>query len=143
MKYKHTQKWTLIVWVLGFIAILYLALFIQWYQYEVATIMIIIFLVLLMFSCLTVIIKGKYLKLKFWLWVFSKKFLLSDIKSVKKVKNYWYYGWGIRVWFWPYMWIYNISWFDGVEIKLKNKKIYRIGTNKPKELEKAIKDNMG
>ena len=68
---------------------------------------------------------------------------ISRMRWSKKVKNHWYYGWGIRVWFWPYIWIYNISWFDGVEIKLKNKKIYRIGTNKPKELEKAIKDNMG
>ena len=142
MKYKNIQKWTLIIWTLGFLAILYLALFIQWYQYEVATIMIIIFFILLMFSTLTVIIKGKYLKIKFWPWIFSKKFLLSDIKSVKKVKNHWYYGWWIRVWFWPYMWIYNISWFHAVEITLKNKRIYRIGTNKPKELEKAIEDNI-
>ncbi|MEK7656054.1 MAG: hypothetical protein AAB386_05245 [Patescibacteria group bacterium] len=36
------------------------------------------------------------------------------------------------------MWIYNVSGFDAVEIILKNGKIYRIGTDVPKELEVAI-----
>ena len=44
----------------------------------------------------------------------------------------------MRVCFWPYMWIYNVSGFDAVEIILKNGKIYRIGTDVPKELEVAI-----
>jgi hypothetical protein len=34
--------------------------------------------------------------------------------------------------------IYNISGFDAVEIKLKNGKIYRIGTNEPTILEQTI-----
>jgi hypothetical protein len=36
------------------------------------------------------------------------------------------------------MWIYNVSGFDAVEIKLKNDKIYRIGTDEPKKLEQTI-----
>ncbi len=48
---------------------------------------------------------------------------------------FWYYGWGIRGWLWPKMWIYNVSGFDAVEIKLKNGKMYRIGTDEPKKLE--------
>jgi len=34
--------------------------------------------------------------------------------------------------------IFNISGFDAVEIKMKNGKIYRIGTDEPKKLEQAI-----
>ncbi|MDY0387304.1 MAG: hypothetical protein RBT65_09290 [Methanolobus sp.] len=36
------------------------------------------------------------------------------------------------------MWIFNDSGFDAVEIKTKNGKIYRIGTDEPKQLERAI-----
>jgi len=64
--------------------------------------------------------------------------LLHDILSVKTVKNHRYYGRGIRGWLWPKMCIYNVSGFDAVEIKLKNGKIYRIGTDEPKKLEQMI-----
>ena len=64
--------------------------------------------------------------------------MLKKIISSRIVKNHWYYGWGIRIWFWPYMWIYNISGFDAVEIKMKNDQKYKIGTDEPKELERAI-----
>jgi len=37
------------------------------------------------------------------------------------------------------MWIFNVSGFDAVELVMKNGKIYRIGTDMPKELEVAIK----
>ena len=54
------------------------------------------------------------------------------------MKNHWYYGWGIRIWFWPYMWIYNVSGFDAVEITMRDGKMYRIGTDVPTELEMAL-----
>jgi hypothetical protein len=40
------------------------------------------------------------------------------------------------------MWIYNVSGFDAVEIVMKNGEVYRIGTNAPKELEAALKENL-
>jgi hypothetical protein len=45
---------------------------------------------------------------------------------------------GVRVWFWPKMWIYNVSGFDAVEIKMKDGKTYRIGTDEPEKLEQTI-----
>ena len=36
------------------------------------------------------------------------------------------------------MWIFNVSGFGAVEIRMKNGKIYRIGTDEPKALESAI-----
>jgi len=105
----------------------------------VTAVMLLILLILASFSTLTTSIDDTYLKIKFGYGLFKKKFLLSEISSATSVKNRWYYGWGIKVWFWPYMWIYNISGFDAVEIRMKNGKIYRIGTDTPKELEEAIK----
>lgn len=94
--------------------------------------------ILASFVTLTVYIDEKYLRIKFGYGIFRKSFLLNDVASVRAVKNQWYYGWGIRIWLWPYMWIYNISGFNAVEITLKNGKIYRIGTNEPEKLEQAI-----
>mgnify|MGYP001589379195 FL=1 len=96
-------------------------------------------LTLASFVTLTVSSHENCFQIKFGYGIFRKKFPLNEIVSAKSVKNHWYYGWGIRVWFWPYMWIYNVSGFDAVEIIMRNGKIYRIGTDTPKELEAAIK----
>lgn len=47
-----------------------------------------------------------------------------------------YYGWGIHLT--PHGWLYNVSGSDAVEIRMKTGKKYRIGTDVPEELERAI-----
>jgi len=105
----------------------------------VTTVMTLILLILASSATLTVSIDEKYFKIKFGYGIFSKKFQLNDIVSATSVKNAWYYGWGIRLWLWPKMYIYNISGFKAVEIVLRNGEIYRIGTDTPSKLEAAIK----
>jgi hypothetical protein len=104
-------------------------------NFAVTAIMALVLLILASFSTLTVSINEKYLRIKFGYGIFKKKFLLEEITSARIVKNHWYYGWGIRLWLWPKMWIYNVSGFDAVEITMRNGNIYRIGTDSPKELE--------
>jgi len=99
----------------------------------------IVLLLLASFLTLTVSIDGNDLRIKFGYGIFSKRFSLSEIVSVKAVRNRWYNGWGIRFWWKPRMMIFNVSGFDVVEIKMKDGKIYRIGTDEPKKLEKAIR----
>lgn len=111
-------------------------------NFAVTAIMALILFVLVSFATLTTSIDKNFIRIKFGFGIFRKKFSLADIISVKVVKNHWYYGWGIRIWFWPYMWIYNISGFDAVEIRMRNGKIYRIGTDAPHEFESAIKRAM-
>jgi hypothetical protein len=101
--------------------------------------MVLILFILASFSTLTTSIDENSLRIKFGHGIFRKKFPLHEIASAKSVKNCWYYGWGIRVWFWPRMWIFNVSGFDAIEITMKNGKIYRIGTDEPEKLESAIK----
>lgn len=106
-------------------------------NFLVSVIMILILLILASFATLTTCIDESYLQIKFGYGIFRKKFLLKEIASVKPVKNHWYYGWGIRGWFWPHQ--YNVSGFDAVEITMKNGIIYRIGTNVPDELTAMVK----
>jgi hypothetical protein len=100
--------------------------------------MCLILLILASFSSLSVMINEHYLQIKFSYGIFKKRFSLSEIKSARTVKHHWYYGWGIRYWIKPKMWIYNVSGFDAVEITMKDGRLYRIGTDQPKELERAI-----
>lgn len=152
IKYKHTQ-----IGYLMLIATLAVLILFTWIQitarleppsadsgtnFAVTAIMTLILLTLLSFSTLTVLIDDNYLKIKFGYGIFIKKFPLDQIVSVKSIKNPWYYGWGIRLWLWPRKWIYNVSGFDAVEIILKNKKNYIIGTNVPEELKNVIKQSM-
>jgi len=100
--------------------------------------MTIVFFILASFATLQARIDKKYLYIKFGYGIFRKKFSLNDIVSAKAVKNHRRYGWGIRGWLRPKMWIFNVSGFDAVEIGLKNGSRYRIGTDEPKQLEQAI-----
>ena len=139
MNYKHTQIGYLVIFALLGTTLLFGTILIQEdLNYPILVFMILILLLLSSFMTLRVTLDEKYLRIKFGYGIYRKSFLLQEIISVKTVRNHWYYGWGIRVWFWPYMLIYNISGFDAVEIKMKNNKIYRIGTDEPQKLERAI-----
>ncbi|HEY4502821.1 MAG TPA: hypothetical protein VJC14_00065 [Candidatus Paceibacterota bacterium] len=144
LSYKHTQIGYLILFILLALIVFYVWLYgvisIEiGSNFFVVAIMSLVLFILASFLTLKVTIDANYVRIKFGYGIFHKKFLIKEIVSAKTVKNHWYYGWGIRVWFWPYMWIYNISGFDAVEITMKSGKIYRIGTDVPSELETAIK----
>jgi hypothetical protein len=146
--YKHTQTGSLMLFIT-----LVVLVFFAWIQitaraetpsydsgtnFAITAIMAFILFILASFSTLTVSTHEEFLKIRFGWGIFRKKFPLSDITAVRKVKNHWYYGWGIRLWFWPKMWIFNVSGFNAIELTMKNEKIYRIGTNEPDALEQAL-----
>ena len=139
MKYKHTQTWYLIMYAMFAVTCIYVFVLLKT-DFDILVFFLIFFILILLasFTSLAVCIDDKYLRIKFGYGIFRKKFLLSKLVSAKAVKNHSYYWWGIRVWFWPYMWIYNVSGFDAVEIMLSNWRRYRIGTDDPKWLKKAL-----
>ena len=139
MIYKHTQIGYLVIYVFFAVSLLFGSILTKTgFNSVILTIMVFIMFVLVSFASLKVMIDENYLQIKFGYGIFQKRFMLDEIISARTVKNHWYYGWGIRVWFWPYMLIYNVSGFDAVEIKMKNNKIYRIGTDEPKKLQRAL-----
>jgi len=139
MLYNHTQVGRLMVTILFIIAVYFVFIFktVESDRSIIAVLILVLF-ILLSFVSLNVRIDEKHLRIKFGYGIFRKRFALSEIISVKAVKNHWYYGWGIRVWFWPLMHIFNVSGFDAVEIRMKDSKIYRIGTDESQKLELAI-----
>ena len=139
MNYDHTQKGTLMKYVVLALVLLFAYILLTTgFEPMSFAIMVLVVLIVLSFATLNVTIDEKYLGIKFGYGIFRKKFPLNEIVSARTVKNKWYYGWGIRLWLWPKMWIFNVSGFDAVEIRMKNGNIYRIGTDEPKQLERAI-----
>jgi hypothetical protein len=62
---------------------------------------------------------------------------ISEIVSLKIVRNKWWYGFGIHGW-WGKGWLLNVSGLNAVELKMKNGMTYRIGTDEPQKLNDSI-----
>ncbi len=136
--YEHTQVGYLIIVamaaVMVLIGIVLAKAGINWIAIGV---LITIAVALVLFSSLTVVIWEEELEVRFGPGLIHKRFKLNEIESCKVVYNPWYYGWGFRLT--PHGWLFRVSGFYAVEIKLRAGKKYRIGTNVPQELEVAIR----
>ncbi len=139
MRYNHTQIGYLMIVITILIAGLFGFILIQaGVIIAMLLIMIFILFILVSFSTLNVSIDEENLKIRFGYGIYKKSFKLNEIASSKIVRNHWYFGWGIRFWFWPPTWIYNVSGFDAVELKMKDGSRFRIGTDEPEKLENSI-----
>jgi len=139
MHYNHTQVGHLMIIVMFGITLVFLNI---WryanYDQNLIGIFILILFIVGSFSTLNVMVDDNVVRIKFGYGIYRKRFPLNEIASVTTVRNHWYYGWGIRIWFWPRMMIYNVSGFEAVELIMKNGKRFRIGTDEPKKLERAL-----
>lgn len=139
--YQHTQIGYFVIIALA-IACLFCLLFMVFIGFNWITLAALVFfsICLALFATLTVDIKDDVVEIRFGIGLIRKKFALKDIESCQVVRNTWYYGWGIRLT--PQGWLYSVSGFSAVEIKMKTGKKYRIGTDVPDELEQAIRESM-
>ncbi len=114
----------------------------QWIRVLIGSVIAVLVLALLMFSTLTVEIDHEFLKAIFGpVRLVRKKINLGDIESCAAVRNPWYYGWGLR--YTPHGWMYNVSGFHAVEVRMKNGSKVRIGTDVPEELQRRISETIG
>ena len=93
-----------------------------------------------LFYCLTISIDDRTLRFWFGIGLIRKKIMIKDIESASQVRNHWYHGFGIH--YIGGRWLYNIAGFDAVELRLKNGKIIRLGTDQPEALLRAINTNI-
>ena len=136
-RYQHTQIGYLIIIILVIVSVFIVYFMdVQDFNWIAFTILIIFGVCLVLFATLTVVIEGNVLGIRFGPGVIRKTFPLKDIESCRVVKNPWYYGWGIHMT--PHGWLFNVSGSYAVEIKMKSGRKYRIGTDVPNDLEKAI-----
>jgi len=137
MRYEHTQPGTLVRVATAPIALVALAMFLQGAG-VIAVIPLVFFaIVLALFGSLTVTINHERVRLAYGVGLVHKSFGLCSIESAERVRNPWYYFWGIR-WYGSGI-LYNVSGLDAVRIRLEGDREARIGTDEPEALEAAIR----
>jgi hypothetical protein len=140
-RYAHTQIGYLIIFVLFsatvFVAVTAIAapsdrgvLVID------GTIELILLICAIVFSKLTIKIDEETLQACFGIGLIRKKVLLSSIVGCEPIRIRWYYGWGIHLT--PYGWLYNVSGLDAVAITLGSGRKFALGTDDPQGLVSAI-----
>lgn len=137
-EYEHTQRGTLIIAaILAVILIIVASIFVFGAVWVTVLVMGFMILALAIFSTLTVSVRQDALRIWFGpIRLIKKSWPISDIATVTTVTNPWYYGWGIR---WtPYGPLYNVAGYEAVEVTLVSGKKFRIGTDQPEELKRAI-----
>jgi hypothetical protein len=137
-RYEHTQIGYLVITAMtAALALVGFSLASEGIDWIGIVVMVAVAIALVLFSTLTVTISEDTLEVRFGPGVIRKRTRLTDIASCRVVRNPFYYGWGIRRT--PHGWLYNVSGFSAVEVKLKAGGTFRIGTDVPEELESAIR----
>ena len=95
-----------------------------------------VLLIVFVFNRLTTTVSGGAVKVAFGAGWPRRTIDVLDIAGFTRVRNKWYYGWGIRLV--PGGWMYNVWGLDAVEIEMKSGKKFRIGTDEPDDLIAAL-----
>lgn len=136
--YRHTQTGYTSIAFLAFGFIIIAWGFIRYGENPFALIALgLLLLVFALLFSLTIIIDNEYLRFSLGIGLIKKKLPLKSISSFEIVRNAWYYGWGIRLT--PYGWLYNVSGFTALQVTMESGRKYRIGTDNPEDLLKALK----
>ena len=136
--YERTQRSPLIVFVLG--PVLFAGAFFLTEALEPGVILVglvgLVALVLVDFWSLTVRVDEDAVNLRFGIGLIQRTVALERIEAAARVRNRWWYGWGIRLT--PHGWLWNVAGLDAVELRLRNGKVFRIGTDDPTGLQTAL-----
>ncbi|NQV49871.1 MAG: hypothetical protein HQ507_05220 [Candidatus Marinimicrobia bacterium] len=139
--YKHSQRGILLPYVLSFAALISIAMLLlmpaESAMLGVSVLLLVLLICLYLFRSLTVEITSDRLTVWFGSGLIRKSIPLEDIIDARIVRNPWFYGWGIR--FIPHGWMFNVSGFDAVELELKNKRKFRVGSDEANELVTALR----
>lgn len=137
--YRSTQFGTVIVVGLGtgVVFLGYEVLTTGW-QLLTGSLLLVLLVCLVLYHSLTIEIRDGRLVCFFGPGLIRRDFPLEDIVDARHVRNHWYNGFGIRRT--ASGWMYNVSGFDAVEISLKSGTRFRMGTDRPAEVVKAITD---
>lgn len=138
--YKHRQVGTLVRFAVGIPLLLLLGFLVSTYSSPegiiVGVVVFVLALCLYLFHSLTAEVTNEELHVFFGPGLIRKRWRIEDIQGASHVRNRWYYGWGVRIT--PVGWMFNVSGFDAVELQLANGKKFRVGTDDPRGLIRAL-----
>jgi hypothetical protein len=141
LDYEHTQTSTgavilaigVFLIVIGLVGILSEDEELGWWGY---VLFLLIAGLALVFNRLTVTVAAGTVDAAFGLGWPRRSINVLDITAVRRVRNKWWYGFGLR-WI-PNGTLYNVWGLDAVELELKSGRVFRIGTDDGPDLIAAI-----
>jgi hypothetical protein len=138
IRYEHTQRGTVILAALliGVAICSALATLAPAPPFVVPMVFGVFVVCAYMFSSLTIQITSRTLCWYFGPGLFRKKILLSDIQGAEVARTRLIHGWGIHRT--TRGWLYNVSGFDAVAVRLDTGKEILLGTDEPERLCAAI-----
>lgn len=139
-RYEHTQIGHVIIWPVLAIILIANGGFAGHRAAPPVIVSIILLVCLVLFYRLKITIEDKTLCASFGAGVIRKKVRLAEIVGCEPIRIRWWYGWGIHLT--PCGWLYNVSGFDAVAIKLRDGKRLALGTDDPHGLTDAIRDSI-
>ena len=142
-RYEHTQIGYVIIWVTGGAIALIAAVSISAPSPDRGVLFLVALLLLIvlpLFYKLTIKIDDEMLRACFGIGLISKKVPLAQIAACEPMRVPWWSGWGMRFTLTPFGWgwLYNVSGWDAVAIKLRNGREFALGTDDPHGLAEAI-----
>jgi hypothetical protein len=139
-RYRHTQVGGVTIAAVGAGVLMCFVLSLTVPQARWVTLLAggILALALLFFAWLTVVVDDRDLRFWFGPGLIRRSFPIPEIRRCDVVKNSWMYGWGIHLT--PRGWLYNVSGLEGVEVELSGGKQFRLGSDEPAELCRAIRE---
>jgi len=139
--YKHTQFGTLTLIIFALVIPLTTALLFLIPEGRLITgpVLAVLVAVAILFCTLTVEVTADELVLVFGPGIIRRSIRITDIRDARIVRNKWWYGWGIRIT--PYGWLWNVSGLEAVELEYADGRRFRIGTDDPTGLLAAIRAN--
>jgi len=146
--YRHRQWATLILAMLGISMVIIGVFFVPhagasaFARPALASVVGVVALLAVLFHSLVVTVDRDtgepFVRVQFGLGPIRRTIPIARIVGARAVRNAWWYGWGIRLT--PHGWLWNVSGLDAVELELTSGKRFRIGTNDPKRLVRAIEE---
>jgi len=133
--YEKRQRGSLIVFMLSLLLVAGV-FFLRDALVPGLTLAAVVALLLASFGSLEVRVDEEAVKLRFGVGLIRRTIALDRIESAARVRNRWWYGWGIRLT--PHGWLWNVAGLDAVELRLTDGKLFRIGTGDPEGLEGAL-----
>lgn len=133
--YHHTQRGQVILIALAGMAVLFTILGATVSQpFLIAAPLLV--LGAWLFHSLTIEIDGGELRWRFGPGLIHKRVPLDLIVSAEPVRTNVIEGWGIHLS--RYGWLYNVSGFDAVAVRLKNGQHFALGTDEPHKLAASL-----
>ena len=138
-RYEHTQIGHVIIWSLAAIILIASSGLIS-HRAPPLIISVILLVCLILFYKLRITIDDETLCASFGPGIIRKRVRLAEIVGCEPIRIHWWYGWGIHLT--PYGWLYNVSGFHAVAIRLRDSRKIAFGTDDPDGLAAAIRDSI-